>query len=124
MEQSMQPRYQNVGRTERWLSILGGAALVMRGMQRPSMTNALLGLGGVGLLYRGITGHCPAYEALGIDRSEASYAERQRPPTLEGTGRRSIRDEIAEASEDSFPASDPPSWTPTASLGGPGATRH
>jgi hypothetical protein len=124
MERNMQSGHQNVGRTERWLSILGGAALVMRGMQRPSMMNALLGLGGVGLLYRGITGHCPAYEALGVDHGESSYVERQRPPTLEGTGRRSIRDEIEKASEDSFPASDPPSWTPTASLGGPSTARH
>ena len=120
----MQSGPKNVGSTERWISILGGAALVMRGMSRPSMAGALLGLGGVGLLYRGITGHCPAYEALGIDHSDESYAERQRPPTLEGSGRRSIRDEIEKASEDSFPASDPPSWTPTAALGAPGTTRH
>jgi hypothetical protein len=117
------PGPKNVGTTERWLSILGGAALIMRGMRHPSMTNALLGLGGVGLVYRGATGHCPAYEALGIDRGDRTEARLLRPPTLEGRGRRSIRDEIEKASEDSFPASDPPSWTPTSSLGGP-STRH
>jgi hypothetical protein len=116
-------RPKNVGTTERWLSILGGAVLIMRGMNRPSMANALLGLGGVGLVYRGVTGHCPAYEALGIDHSDEAGVRRQRPPTLEGSGRRSIRDEIEKASEDSFPASDPPAWTPTSSLGGP-STRH
>jgi hypothetical protein len=69
------------------------------------------------------------YDALGIDRSGGH----ERPPTLEhGTtygygkrGQHSLRDEIEKASEDSFPASDSPSWTPTSSLGGPSsASRH
>jgi hypothetical protein len=116
----------NVGSTERWLSIAGGAALILRGMARPSMTNALLGLAGVALVQRGVSGHCPAYEALGFDTSDRdshhrSAAQRDR----RAGGRRSIRADIDSDSEDSFPASDPPSWTPTSSLGSPeGRLQH
>jgi hypothetical protein len=109
----------NVGGRERWISALAGTGLILRGLAKPSMGNALLGLLGVGFMYRAATGHCPVYGALGYDTSghaEAgyTYGRGQR-------GRRSLRDAIEDASEDSFPASDPPSWTPT-SLGGP--TRH
>jgi hypothetical protein len=106
---------RNVGQAERWLSLAGGAALILRGMARPSMASALLGLAGVALVHRGVTGHCAVYDTLGFDTSgEDARAE---PPR----GRRSIRDHIEDASGDSFPASDPPSWTPTSSLGAPGA---
>ena len=37
---------RNLGSTERWLSLLGGAGLILRGMSRPSMLNSLLGLAG------------------------------------------------------------------------------
>ena len=94
----------NVGTTERIGSAIGGAALVLRAAARPSLARILGAIGGVALLQRGLTGHCALYERLGLDTAEHPPAERSRIR----------RDPVAEASEDSFPASDPPSWTPVA----------
>ncbi len=59
----------NVGDYERWACALGGGALVVYGLTRGSLGGLLLaGLGGA-LAYRGIGGHCPMYQALGIDRA-------------------------------------------------------
>src|SRR5262245_23162008 len=57
----------NVGETERWLSLLGGGALALLGLTRGSTAGVGLGLLGCALGYRGITGHCPCYSALGLN---------------------------------------------------------
>ncbi len=66
------PPFQNVGSTERTLSKVGGAALVLAGLTRGRWNGLLLSLAGGGLLYRGFTGHCYAYQALGIDTADQS----------------------------------------------------
>jgi uncharacterized membrane protein len=60
----------NVGDTERWLSLLGGGALALLGLSRRSLPG--LGLAAVGgsLLYRGASGHCSLYNALGVTTAE------------------------------------------------------
>jgi uncharacterized membrane protein len=55
----------NVGNVERVLCLIGGGALALYGLRR-SLGNMLLMLGGGALVYRGFTGHCPAYQAMGI----------------------------------------------------------
>jgi uncharacterized membrane protein len=66
--QSLSPRNrENVGRDERWLSVLGGGLLTLFGLSRRSMGGTLLALGGGYLLYRGATGRCRLYDALGLD---------------------------------------------------------
>jgi uncharacterized membrane protein len=73
---------QNVGELERWLSVLGGGLLGTYGLSRVSLPGlALAGLGAA-FVYRGVTGHCPCYAALGI-----STAERHGPATSVPAGK-------------------------------------
>lgn len=71
----------NVGDFERMLSVLGGGALALYGLRR-SLGPLTLLLGGGVLLYRGLTGHCPAYEAMGVDTASQDL---ERGMTLEAT---------------------------------------
>lgn len=60
----------NVGKMERWASVLGGAALAAYALKRRNRGRGSLGLAALGapLLWRGATGHCAVYQRLGIDR--------------------------------------------------------
>jgi uncharacterized membrane protein len=63
----------NVGDAERWVSALGGGALAVlgagRALRRGSLAGAALAAVGGLLVYRGVTGHCQLYQALGIRRA-------------------------------------------------------
>ncbi len=59
----------NVGDVERWVSAIGGALLVGDGLRRGHFGGLALALLGGSLVYRGVTGHCQAYEALHVDTS-------------------------------------------------------
>jgi uncharacterized membrane protein len=60
-------RCKNVGRAERLISVASGAALVMFGLKRLSPLGIITAGAGAALIYRGSTGHCSVYDALGID---------------------------------------------------------
>jgi hypothetical protein len=94
----------NVGTAERIGSAALGALLVGRALLRPSFGRLMLGLGGAALIQRGLSGHCGLYQTLGMNTAESDRARLG-----------SVRDDpVDEASDESFPASDPPSWTPVA----------
>jgi len=61
----------NVGRVERWLSMAAGGALAAYALRRRELPGGAAALAGAALLYRGATGHCDVYHALGINRSPA-----------------------------------------------------
>jgi uncharacterized membrane protein len=60
----------NVGDLERLASVALGGALAVHGLVRRTWTSALAGLVGVGLIHRGLTGHCIIYQALGRDTAD------------------------------------------------------
>jgi hypothetical protein len=97
----------NVGQGERLGSLLAGIVLIGRALSRPTWGRIAAGIGGAVLLKRAITGHCEVKEALGIGPDP-----QQRVPVR--ARRRPRKDPVAEASDESFPASDPPAWTPVA----------
>ena len=64
--ETWQPSSMNVGNVERWLSMLGGGMLAAYALKRRGPTGAAAAVAGAALLYRGATGHCDVYGALGV----------------------------------------------------------
>ncbi|MGH2544193.1 MAG: YgaP family membrane protein [Ardenticatenaceae bacterium] len=101
----------NVAQQERWPSIIAGVILTAVGLSRGRLVGTLLCLTGIELLYRGMTGHDPLYQLLGIDTGrqerEALYREQKKVVAVKPNR----EERVEEASWESFPASDPPSWS-------------
>ncbi|WP_162937382.1 YgaP family membrane protein [Indioceanicola profundi] len=139
----------NVGPTERIVTGGIGGALLLLGLDRGRAAGTLMALAGGVLLTRAVTGHCPAYQAMGrghaddefgrfdpgryedFERDDFTTAElggrmgggsmRNRedvaevlsgphPSAQQGRGNVPEEDDVEQASELSFPASDPPSY--------------
>ena len=66
----------NVGRAERWLSVVAGSIMATYAMRRRSTEGGVAALAGAWLLYRGATGHCHGYQALGVNRGDGVAVRR------------------------------------------------
>jgi hypothetical protein len=91
--------------TARWLLGAGGGVLAVQGLRQRSVAGGMLALLGGGLAWWALTGEG--------DLSEA----RQWLAQIVDRGPWHREDLVHEASADSFPASDAPSWTPTIGTG-------
>jgi uncharacterized membrane protein len=77
LEDGADEQGMNVGENERWTSLAAGSIVALMGLARRDVTGLVIaGVGGA-LLYRGATGSCPMYQALGINSAQEQANDRR-----------------------------------------------
>jgi uncharacterized membrane protein len=61
---------RNMGIGERWASIIGGGMLLKYGLGRGSVSGVAVAALGGNLIYNGVTGYSPIFQALGMHHTE------------------------------------------------------
>jgi uncharacterized membrane protein len=75
----------NVAQPERWLSVIAGTALAAYGLKRRSLSGIALAAAGGALIFRGATGHCHVYGALGFSSAGEHQGRQVSVPYGRGT---------------------------------------
>lgn len=105
-------RQINLHEEDRWLSILAGSLILLVTLRPRGAWGVLFALVGGELIYRGLTGRSYVHTMLEFkappDPSQLSSVADNGKVEVE-----SQKDQVQVASEGSFPASDPPSFTAT-----------
>jgi uncharacterized membrane protein len=96
-------RAWSIEESEKWCVIACGATLAMVGLRQRSAGGALMAALGGALAARALLGHRDLMNVRHL---------------AEGL-RHQVVDEVEATGDESFPASDPPSWTPTAGVKAP-----
>lgn len=125
--------FKRIGESERMVSLVAGTTLAASAMRSRSFLGAAVLLGvSAGLLHRGATGKCGFAKGLnklnryvnvdninemihtGYDKVSTKVSDQisDFKGERKTTQNNQKKDEVTVASKDSFPASDPPSFTP------------
>jgi uncharacterized membrane protein len=74
----------NVGQTERLVSTVGGGVLLAAGLFRGGLKGLVAAGLGAALVYRGQTGHCCLYDAIGANTAEQGHGPADSVPAQAG----------------------------------------